>query len=131
MLGSLNLSEHAVAYLLVSVFGVCLLSWILRTVRKRGYMTPLRGPPAKSFLFGLSSYIESAPDGSVLFEQWAKEYGSAYRLPGLFGSSHVVLNDPKALATFYARESWIYLHEPIYKRTAERLVSHPLFHDVI
>jgi hypothetical protein len=131
MLGFLNLSKHAVVYLLISAFGVCLLSWILRAVRKRSHTTPLKGPPAKSFLFGLSSYIESAPDGSVFFEQWAKEYGSAYHLPGPFGSSQVVLNDPKALATFYARESWIYLHDPIYKGTAERLVSHPLFHDVI
>jgi hypothetical protein len=86
-------------------------------------MTPLRGPQSPDFLFGLGRSIQTHKDPSALYEEWAREYGSAYRVPYPLGSYRVVLADPKALAAFYARETVVYVRNLATKRVTELIVS--------
>ena len=54
--------------------GFWLLYKIVQTTRARARTTKLPGPPAKSWLFGVSKEVFDG-DASVLFENWAKQYG--------------------------------------------------------
>ena len=120
-----------IAYSLVGVvFGLWILSLIVQVVMisVSPMSTPLMGPPSKSLLFGLSRYIHESPDSSVLFERWAEEYGSAYRVPHSFWSSQIVLADPKAVACFFAHETTTYVRNSVTKRAVERLVGLLSFH---
>jgi hypothetical protein len=127
----LHLSKHTTYWLVGVSFCVCLFSWIIQTICSRGSRsTPLRGPPSKSLLFGLGSDISTSPDSSTLYQEWAKEYGSAYRIPHALWSSRVVLIDPKAVAAFFTRETFVYVRSSDAKRTLERLVSLTVFRQV-
>jgi hypothetical protein len=102
-----------VVFPLVGVlFGLWLLSKIMRVVRPGSQTTPLRGPASKSLFFGLSKYIRDSPDSSVLFGQWAKEYGSVFSVPTSLGSSQIILTDPKAIASFFAQGTVTYVRSP-------------------
>jgi len=85
--------------------------WALRitylTNRKRPKTTRLRGPP--SGLFGAEEVLFKSPDSAAVHEAWYKEYGPAYEIPLILGERRVVLCDPKALAHFFARDSWTYV----------------------
>jgi len=48
-----------------------------------------------------------------MYERWATEYGVAYMIPSVLGQTRVVLYDPRAIAHFYARETWIYVQTPL------------------
>jgi len=46
--------------------------------------------------------------GSI-YEQWANEYGLVFGVPTTLGGNKIVLLcDPKAIAHFYAKETWTY-----------------------
>ena len=92
-----------------------LLQW-LRTSRRQLRTTQLRGPPSKSFLYGVGKRILDADDSGSLYEAWAQEYGPVYAVPSTLGSERVVLCDPKAIAHFYSRETWTYIQTPFTKR---------------
>ncbi|KAJ8591195.1 hypothetical protein M405DRAFT_123438, partial [Rhizopogon salebrosus TDB-379] len=47
-------------------------------------------------------------DSAEMYERRAEESGVVYKIPGVLGQTRIVLCDPKAIAHFYARESWIY-----------------------
>ena len=53
----------------------------------RDKTTALNGPTNPSFLFGLHRHINEAEDPDALFEDWASQYGPAFKIPGGFGSS--------------------------------------------
>ncbi|KAG6852669.1 hypothetical protein C0991_010037 [Blastosporella zonata] len=92
------------------------------SARSRGVQTsPLRGPPSPSLLFGLSRVIRNAEDVSVLTEQWANEYGSAFRVPIALGSGRIVIIDPKAVTHFYSKETFGYVQTPLARVFIERL----------
>ena len=106
-------SPKQVAFPLVGfLFGFWLLYRVIRAVRPGSRTTPLRGPPSKSLLFGLSNYMRRSPDISVLHEGWAEEYGSVYVVPTSFGSTQVMLADPKAIASFFAQGTVTYVRSP-------------------
>ena len=107
----------------VGFFGLWFLSWIIQSMRRNSRSTPLRGPPRKNLLFGVSADIHTSPDSSVLFEKWAEEYGSVYRIPYSFGTSQIILADPKAVAGFYAQDSFVYVRSPLSRRAVERFVG--------
>ncbi|KAG2146815.1 cytochrome P450 [Suillus clintonianus] len=86
---------------------------VLRALRWRLKTTQLRGPPRTSFVYGVSHDLESSHDSSAMYEQWATRYGVAYMIPSVLGQTTIVLCDPKAIAHFYARETWTYAHTPI------------------
>jgi hypothetical protein len=84
---------------------LCSLLWQWSRFKLRLKSTTLSGPPAQSWLFGVSRDLFEAADSALLKEEWAGKYGSVYRIPLALGSSRVELCDPKAVAYFYARES--------------------------
>jgi hypothetical protein len=111
-----------VASALCGVLGLWLLSQIFPSVRRRKWMTPLKGPPSKSLFFGVSRVLHASPDSSVLYEEWGKEFGLVYRVPSTFWSNTIALLDPKALAHFHARETFTYVRPSIERRGVDRLV---------
>jgi len=98
--------------------------WALRitylTNRKRPRTTRLRGPP--SGLFGAEEVLFESPDLAAVHEAWYKEYGPAYEIPMVLGERKIVLCDPKALAHFFARDSWTYVLPQADKVTIARSV---------
>ena len=112
-----------VAYPLAGViFGLWLLSRIIHAIRPGSQTTPLRGPPSKSLLFGLSNYIRKYPDSSVLHERWTEEYGSVYSVPTSLGSTQVMLADPKAIASFFAQGTVTYVRPSGGRKFVKNLV---------
>ncbi|KAF5367940.1 hypothetical protein D9758_004326 [Tetrapyrgos nigripes] len=84
---------------------VWLLSKLISRVRRERRLTPLKGPPRKSLIFGVLKYLNQAPDSGAVYEEWVTKYGSVYQIPTVLGSKRVVLTDPKAVAHFYAKET--------------------------
>ncbi|KAG1882703.1 cytochrome P450 [Suillus subluteus] len=84
-----------------------------RAFRWRLKTTQLRGPPRTSFIYGVSHDLASSQDSAEMYERWATEYGVAYMIPGVLGQTRIVLSDPKAIAHFYARETWTYVLTPL------------------
>ena len=85
-----------------------LLRW-LRTSRRKLRTTLLRGPPSESFLYGVGKRALDAQNPGAIYETWAQEYGPVYAIPWTFGNKKIVLNDPKAIAHFYAKDTWTYI----------------------
>ena len=96
---------------------------VLRVVRQRRKMTQLQGPPSTSVIYGVSNDLMSSTDASAMYEHWAEEYGVVYKIPSVLGQTKVVLCDPKAIAHFYARETWTYVPTPMQLAFTERIVS--------
>ncbi|KAG6909218.1 hypothetical protein DXG01_001525 [Tephrocybe rancida] len=118
--------ELGVTDIVAYSLGAWLVYKILRaaSAKWRGVQTTaLRGPPSKSFLFGLVRVLRESEDQSVLTEQWANEYGSAFAVPGALGSKRVVIVDPKAVTHFYSKETFGYIQTPLARSFIERLVS--------
>jgi len=70
--------------------------------------TKLKGPPRESFIYGVNQALLKMSDRSGLYSQWVKMYGAVYQLPWTMGTDLTILNDPKAVAHFFAQSSWKY-----------------------
>ncbi|KAG1849951.1 cytochrome P450 [Suillus subalutaceus] len=86
---------------------------VLRALRWRLKTTQLRGPPRTSFIYGVSHDLVASQDSGGMYERWATEYGVAYMIPSVLGQTRIVLCDPRAIAHFYARETWTYVQTPL------------------
>ena len=98
---------------------------LIRMSRQRLHTTRLRGPPNPSFLCGVGKILLDSDDPASLYESWAREYGSVYAVPSTLGTSRIILYDSKALAHYYAKETWSYGHTPMLKRALENSASRP------
>ncbi|KAL4068755.1 cytochrome P450 [Scleroderma yunnanense] len=91
-----------------------------RALRRKLNTTSLRGPPGKNFIFGVARDLFKLVDRGSLYEAWAEEYGAAFEVPIGLGGKRIILCDPKAIAHFYARDTWTYtminLERTLYKR---------------
>ena len=85
--------------------------------------TGLNGPENPSLLFGLYRQISEAEDPGVLFENWSLQYGPAFRIPGGFGSSRIVICDARANAHFYSKETFCYVQTKLSRVFIENLVG--------
>ena len=94
-----------------------------KSYAKRYRATPLAGPPSPSWLFGIRRGDGNDMNGAALFEEWAAQYGSVYRVPAPFGSTRVVLMDPKAISHFYTLETFTYVQTKLSRIAIENLVS--------
>ncbi|KAI6012644.1 cytochrome P450 [Pisolithus orientalis] len=98
---------------LLDVVAVTAAIWALRgalTAARRSFKTTkLRGPPRADLIYGASKRIFEAPDAGAIYEAWAKEYGVAFEVPTTLGGTKIMLTDPRALAHYYARETWTYV----------------------
>ncbi|EEB93191.1 hypothetical protein MPER_08190 [Moniliophthora perniciosa FA553] len=105
-------------FIILSCIGLYL---FLRRRRQRSYTTPLTGPPSNSLIFGLSKHLNSLNvDSGERIEQWAKEYGSVFKIPTVMGGAKIVVCDPRAVRDFYSKETWTYVGTPLSKRFIER-----------
>ncbi|KAI6107178.1 cytochrome P450 [Pisolithus croceorrhizus] len=77
--------------------------------RRTSKTTKLRGPPRTDFIFGTAKQTMESSDAGAIHEAWAKEYGAAYEVPTTLGGKKIMLADPRALAHYYAKESWTYV----------------------
>ena len=101
--------------------------WLLFVVLKkqlaRNKTTPLNGPDNPSILFGLYRRINESEDPGALYEEWALKYGPAFRIPGGFGSSRILICDPRANAHFYSKETFGYVQTKLSRVFIENLVG--------
>ncbi|KAH7907168.1 cytochrome P450 [Hygrophoropsis aurantiaca] len=118
-------SLRAVDILVVSSVTWALLK-LIRTTRRRLRSTKLRGPPNQSFVFGLGKVLQRAEDPGAVYEQWAREYGPVYKVPSALGKTRVVLCDPKAIAHFFARETYTYVLTPLSQNLTELIAGRGL-----
>jgi cytochrome P450 len=61
-----------------------------------------------------------------MYERWAAEYGVAYMIPSVLGQTRIVLCDPRAIAHFYARETWTYVQTPVSLAVVETSIGRGL-----
>ncbi|KAH8115692.1 cytochrome P450 [Phellopilus nigrolimitatus] len=95
---------------------------VAQTVRMRSKMTKLHGPPASSWLFGVSKDVFLGDSGEI-YEKWAEEYGPVYQIPGPFGSRRTVLVDAKAIAHYYSKETFVYVHSTFAKQAISNIIG--------
>jgi hypothetical protein len=89
--------------------------YLLRVYRRKQRTTRIRGPQSPGWAFGFAKIILDSTTATELYECWAREYGSVYKVPGVLGQSKVVLWDPKAISHFFARDTWLYNQTPFNK----------------
>lgn len=82
----------------------------------------LNGPPNPSLLFGSYRLLNESDDPGLIYEHWEQEYGPAFRVPGGFGSSRIVICDPRANAHFYSKETFGYVQTKLSRVFIENLV---------
>jgi hypothetical protein len=107
----------------VALLGVA--TWLayrlVTTVRRRLHTTRLNGPPASSWLYGVSKEV-FVGDSGTLYEGWMDEYGAVFQVPTVMGSRRTMLCDPRAIAHVYARETNIYMKNSFAKAFIENIV---------
>src|ERR1700733_2749054 len=91
---------------------------------RRRLRTPqLQGPRSQGFLFGITKKVFPSSDIGFVYQDWERTYGPVYEIPASFGSRHVVLSDPNAIAHFFSKDTTTY-HQPAVQRAGgRRLVS--------
>ena len=116
---SLQLLDIFVVLLSLSLFYA-----LLRRSSDKSAATPLRGPPRPSFIHGLQREILASDDTEItdMYEKWLAEYGAVFTVPWSFGTNRIVLTDPKAIAHFYARETYTYVQNPLARSAIGSLV---------
>ncbi|KAF8521877.1 cytochrome P450 [Hysterangium stoloniferum] len=112
--------------LVISIFSLYVVFTIIRRIIASSRETKLPGPPAESWLFGVSKKIFESPDDSTLWEQWLEEYGPIYRIPLSLGHSRIIICDTKAVAHFYARETLTFKMSTLMKTLIERFFGRGL-----
>ncbi|KAG2127111.1 hypothetical protein DEU56DRAFT_532928 [Suillus clintonianus] len=91
--------------------------YLLQVYRRSQRTTRIRGPQSPGWVFGFSKTVLNSIATTELYERWAVEYGPVYRVPLALGESRVILWDPKAIAHFFARDTWLYNLTPFNKLT--------------
>ncbi|KAG1851972.1 cytochrome P450 [Suillus subluteus] len=99
---------------------------VSRALRWRLKTTQLRGPPRTSFIYGVLPNLIASQGTGGMYEHWATEHGVAYMIPSILGQAIVVLCDPRAIAHFYARETWTYVQTPFSLALLEALIDRGL-----
>ena len=103
------------------------IAWLLFVVFKKQFArnktTPLNGPDNPSILFGLYRRISESEDPGALYEKWARKYGPAFCVPGGFGSSRILICDPRANTHFYSKETFGYVQTKLSRVFIENLVG--------
>lgn len=106
---------------LVLAVGAWTVYKLLQAWRTRAKTTTLPGPPSESWLFGVSRQVFNG-DSGVLYEQWSKEYGPVFQVPGVMGQRRTVITDPKALAHFFGKQGVGYVNSQFAKTAIANLV---------
>ncbi|KIM75166.1 hypothetical protein PILCRDRAFT_79346 [Piloderma croceum F 1598] len=75
--------------------------------------TRLRGPSSKSLIFSNSHFLRQQKDITLVYEEWAEQYGGVFCTPIALGMTQVILCDPKAIQHFYSKETYGYIQNAI------------------
>lgn len=62
-------------------------------------------------------------DATPVLRKWQERYGGAIDVPMPFGMKRIMLFDPKAIATFLARDTYEYQHGDIIQHEHEKMVG--------
>ncbi|KAG5651863.1 hypothetical protein H0H81_007143 [Sphagnurus paluster] len=95
----------------------------LKKLARQRRTTPLPGPPSTSLIFGVTKDILEAEDSGIVYEEWEKQYGAVYAIPAALGAREIVLCDLKAIAHYYAGDTFVY-QQPLGQRF---FIGHFLF----
>jgi hypothetical protein len=94
---------------LVLLFSTFLVILVLARWHRGSRYTKLNGPPFRGNLFlGYSKESLQIINHSHLFEKWATQYGAAFHIPAFMGVKNLVLCDPKAVAHYFANDTFTY-----------------------
>ncbi|KAH7913961.1 cytochrome P450 [Hygrophoropsis aurantiaca] len=122
---SLTRPVHVVDAAVLSAIAWALVQ-LIKTTRRRLSTTQLKGPQNPSFALGVGKLLNDSPDAGAVYEQWAEEYGLVFKVASALGKTRIVLCDPKAIAHFYARETYGYVLTPLSKMAIENLAGRGL-----
>lgn len=86
----------------------CIALLVFSRLRRKRSRLRLQGPPSASWIFGVSKDLFQAMNVSPTFVVWSKTYGPAYKIPLSLGDEAIVLVDPKAISTFFERDTSVY-----------------------
>lgn len=116
----------------VSTYDVALIVFILLASAKllqyllfqpTSRLVSLKGPSNTSLFFGRSTEIIKSLDRSIVYEQWANEYGAVYKIPTAMGGTRVVICDPKAMVHIHAKDTYTYIGVPLFRKLMTKFVS--------
>lgn len=100
------------------------LSKFLNPFKPSGFsLTPLRGPPRISPIFGVTRLIRLSPNPKAVYGAWTKEYGSVYRISLPFGSEAIVVTDLKAVAHIFGKDTFGYVKTPGLRAVIEKVIG--------
>ncbi|KAF8075773.1 cytochrome P450 [Lyophyllum atratum] len=105
-----DLSLHDIALFALPISVALVFVHLARGRRRR--TTRLKGPPSKSYIFGVHKELFGSDDVGVIYENWEKEYGPVFEAPSHLGGRVVVLCDPKAITHYYANDTFRYQQTP-------------------
>jgi hypothetical protein len=107
MISILNLRDlGAKPNMMIAILTLVVLAFYRSYRRPR--TTKFRGPPSKSFLFGVTKDLFNSPDLGGIYESWEKTYGPVYEIPSSLGSTILVLQDPKAITDLFSKDTTTY-----------------------
>ncbi|PIL27013.1 cytochrome P450 [Ganoderma sinense ZZ0214-1] len=93
--------------------------WLLLRLRKGTGIKHIRGPPSPSLLFGHEAALFRQEEAGSLEFQWMKEYGSAWRTRGVFGTDVLMTVDPKAIQHVFQKSGYNYT-----KKTSQNFMGY-------
>ncbi|KAF9256962.1 cytochrome P450 [Marasmius fiardii PR-910] len=87
-------------------FATGALALVIRAKRKS--LKFLRGPPSPSWLLGERFALTRLRRTGDPEENWTREYGYAFRVPGCYGEDLLMVSDPKALQHIIHKSAYRY-----------------------
>lgn len=117
---SLVLPSAASIAAVVAIFWLCFIYYYHNAPNVRA--TKLKGPPRRNLLFGYSKELFRMDESDPLCDKWVQQYGPAFQVPALLGSSEVVLADPKAVLHYFASQTTIYRNTAVNQEFFESFV---------
>lgn len=126
MLDISQLTVRALALPSVVLATGYILVQLLAVARRRARGTPVRGPPRSSLLFGCWAETNELHDCNGTYQKWTDEYGVVVDVPMPLGIKRFVLMDPKAIASFFAKDTCEYVMSKASKLAIESLVRAPM-----
>ncbi|KAG5651862.1 hypothetical protein H0H81_007142 [Sphagnurus paluster] len=121
-----SLTRDDLAFIAVPL-SIALVFLRLAKFARRPRTTRLPGPTSTSFIFGVTKDISESEDSGVVFEEWEKQYGAVYAIPTMLGAREIVLCDPKAIAHYYAGDTFTFQQPP----DSRFLMGHFFGHNVL
>lgn len=104
------------------IFAICLwlLYCVVSAIKARTRTTKLRGPGAKSWLFGVAKEVFEG-DSGALYESWTQIYDPVFQVLGPMRERRTMLMDPKAISRCFFRTN-TYVKPSFAKKFTEGLV---------